>query len=270
MELSQNNQIINSMRKTTPSRTTESESTLRQALIGLQNPNLFSGDILIKSEDEEERHQSLATSASKNQRGKIKFVRSAMPSSFSLWPNGVIPFELDPSVEHLADAIWMVMQQFHQRTCVRFVPRQNNEADYLRLEARFGCFSYIGRAGGEQIISLGSGCEHKGIIAHELLHAIGFYHQQNRSDRDDYLEILWENIASEKEKDFIKLSPHENLLLNEFDYNSIMLYGPRTFGKTLNKVTMKPKREGVSMLEIMDKQGLSALDYDSVKKLYNC
>lgn len=234
--------------------------SLRKALLSLQNPRLLGGDILVR----------IRPNGRPRDGRLIKFERSALVSPISLWPNGVIFYELDASVGHLNGLIWKVMQQFHENTCIRFIPRENNEPDYLRIEALRGCFSYIGRIGGEQTLSLGDGCEYKGTISHELLHAVGFFHHQNRSDRDDYLDILWENIAQGKKNQFNKMEPHENILLNEFDYNSVMLYGPHTFGKTIDKVTMKPKREGVILLEVIEKQGLSALDIDSVNKLYKC
>jgi len=37
-------------------------------------------------------------------------------------------------------------------------------------------------------------CLDKAIILHELIHALGFYHEQNRPDRDEFVEILWQNI----------------------------------------------------------------------------
>lgn len=35
------------------------------------------------------------------------------------------------------------------------------------------CFSYIGMQGGRQKVSLGEGCEHKGVAIHEMMHALG-------------------------------------------------------------------------------------------------
>lgn len=48
---------------------------------------------------------------------------------------------------------------------------------------------------GPQLLSIGPGCDKKGIIMHELMHAAGFWHEQSRTDRNKYVEILWENVA---------------------------------------------------------------------------
>lgn len=48
------------------------------------------------------------------------------------------------------------------------------------------------------------GCFRLGTIIHEFLHALGFYHMQSASERDDYVEIVWENIQSGTEGNFAK------------------------------------------------------------------
>jgi len=52
----------------------------------------------------------------------------------------------------------------------------------------------VGRIGGKQQLSLGNGCVYTGTIMHEFLHAIGFYHEQSRPDRDQFVRIVTENI----------------------------------------------------------------------------
>lgn len=57
------------------------------------------------------------------------------------------------------------------------------------------CSSYVGRNGGSQRISLVDSCvDRHGTIMHEFLHAFGFYHEQSRTDRDDWVTINWDNI----------------------------------------------------------------------------
>lgn len=47
-------------------------------------------------------------------------------------------------------------------------------------------------------ISLLPMCGRKGIIIHELMHALGFFHEQSRPDRNKFIRIMRKNIADGK------------------------------------------------------------------------
>ena len=61
------------------------------------------------------------------------------------------------------------------------------------------CYSKVGRQGGEQIVSLGDGCSHTSTAMHELMHAVGFFHENTRYDRDRFVKVLWWNIQYGKQ-----------------------------------------------------------------------
>jgi len=58
----------------------------------------------------------------------------------------------------------------------------------------YSCYSYVGRVGGSQAVSLDNDCVYSDTVKHELMHATGFWHEQSRIDRDDYVKIYYDNI----------------------------------------------------------------------------
>ena len=54
----------------------------------------------------------------------------------------------------------------------------------------------MGKIGGNQTFSLDNDCLYPDTIKHELMHAVGFFHEQSRTDRDDYVKIYYDNIQT--------------------------------------------------------------------------
>lgn len=83
-------------------------------------------------------------------------------------------------------------------------------------------------------------CVTHGVTLHELLHALGFYHQQSASDRDSFVKIHWENIKDGHEHNFRKYNESQVTDYNvTYDYQSVMHYSGKAFSKN-NESTIEP------------------------------
>nr|XP_033784473.1 astacin-like metalloendopeptidase isoform X2 [Geotrypetes seraphini] len=207
----------------------------------------------------------------------LRSVRSAWncPASNCFWPkssDGTIPvpytFSLVYSEDHRA-TITLAMQEFTTMTCIRFIPRKA-ESNYVQFTSspRSGCWSYIGMVGGGQALNLEQeGCLERGIIEHELSHALGFIHENNRSDRDAYVQIQWQYV-SEGDRYNLKRQTDSNNLGLLYDYNSVMHMGRYSYTNTSGMATIVPVPD--PNISIGQRYGLSNLDIAKINKLYNC
>ncbi|KAG7214423.1 hypothetical protein INR49_006380 [Caranx melampygus] len=157
------------------------------------------------------------------------------------------------------------LTSFTSVSCIRFV-RRTNQRDYLSIKSDSGCYSYVGRRGYAQTLSLDRrGCLYHNTVQHELLHALGFNHEQCRSDRDQHIRILWENIQSGWEYAFDKLN---TLNMNTpYDYNSVMQYHRYAFSGN-NKPTMVPIPN--ANVEFGTGTEMSKNDITRLNRLYKC
>ncbi|XP_011693660.1 PREDICTED: astacin isoform X1 [Wasmannia auropunctata] len=161
------------------------------------------------------------------------------------WPGGVVPYFIqeDDFDRDQIELIKEAMQEYHERTCLRFRPYKDSDDDYVTIQAKkSGCWSLVGRHGHGQVLNLQNpGCIHHGVVVHELMHALGFYHQQSAADRDEWVTIHWENIKSGKEHNFNK---YDNRTVTDYgigyDYKSVMHYSSHAFSRN-GEPTITPK-----------------------------
>ena len=194
---------------------------------------------------------------------KIKQKKSLRVRKPSLWTGGKVPFTIDEDIE-FPERIFEAVQFINENTNVQWVER-SNEKDYIVFRAgEQNCYSYVGRIGGRQPIYLSSSCQVRSIL-HEMLHTLGFFHEQNREDRDQYVQVFWDNIPEVHHAQFKKMPNDFMQLVNRpFDYDSIMLYPSgafsdipgepsllRTDGEILAPVSDRPSPEDLRRVNIL-------------------
>lgn len=126
--------------------------------------------------------------------------RNAMKSAANKWPHGIIPYRFDQSyIERDRARILLAMEVFHKETCINFLLKRSNQSEYIRfMKSDSGCGTLVGYKGDQSNpidVFLSEKCINTAAaIQHELLHVIGLWHEQSRPDRDEYVDIIFDNI----------------------------------------------------------------------------
>ncbi|XP_058476183.1 hatching enzyme 1.2 isoform X2 [Solea solea] len=209
------------------------------------------------------REGDIAVSAGR--RSKVCFARSCLWSK-SVDGHVYIPYKLSPDYTEIdTKQIKKGMENIEKGTCVRFVPR-THQRDYIDIQQKSGCWSYLGSRGGRQTVSLQSpDCVQVGVVSHEFMHALGFVHEQSRFDRDNYVTIMWPNIWRDRLRNFEKFRT-DNLDL-PYDYGSIMHFGMYAYSQD-GEPTIIPKKSKDTKLG--QATTLSHIDRLKINKLYEC
>ena len=157
------------------------------------------------------------------------------------------------------------------RNCITF-KKQTTEKNFLKIKNGVGCNSRIGKLKDEkpQIVNLDSRiCINQATIAHELVHALGFDHEHNRPDRDDWVKIDFNNVIGNiANGDFKKLDLTEfHNLSTPYDYTSIMHYHFNAHAINTSSRTITAKK---APFEIKINENLSDIDIQEIRKAYKC
>lgn len=171
--------------------------------------------------------------------------RNGMVAESYRWTDAVIPFEINGNFNAFAmDLIEKAINAYHENTCIKFVPRRSTDLDYISIQSdSSGCWSSVGRTGGRQVVNLQTpGCTTKvGTVIHELMHAAGFLHEQNREERDNFVTIMYGNIRKGYEANFHKAAAGSTSGFGVgYDYGSVMHYSESAFSVN-GQPTIVPK-----------------------------
>jgi len=208
---------------------------------------LFEGDIRL-TEDQEK----VFTSGFRNQ----------IPNLNLRWPGGIIPYQISDSRLNGYN-IPGALAAFQQRlgNCIQFRPRNNQDQSYINVVYENGCWSFIGRLGGVQKLSLGPGCNGQQVIHHEFMHAIGFHHEQVRPDRNNHVIINWGNIQNSQCHNFQTYGVNPPF---PYDFGSVMHYESNAFSCN-GRYTMTNRNGGY-----IGSSQVSNNDVAKIRRLYGC
>ena len=181
------------------------------------------------------------------------------------WPDLRVYYQFDGNVnstnrQRFRDAT----EVWEDVTDLEFV-ESTGEGNYILVTDADENSSFVGMIGGEQKLRMDNWAS-EGIIVHEIGHALGMKHEHQRSDRDNYVDILFGNIEDGKEDNF-EIAATDNF--GDYDFESIMHYRKDAFSKNGNN-TIEPLPAYSGFLDVMgQRDGLSDEDVAGMNEFYS-
>jgi len=202
--------------------------------------------------------------------------------SIRLWDadtkNGknLVPFYFDGA--HSAGDQGKIRNAFRELSdsidCIEIaeVSQSSNYQNKIRVISGGGCYSYLGRIStrsGYQTLSLGRGCVQNGVIQHEMMHALGFDHEQNRPDRNNFIKIDIGNVQPNSRDQFEQLNSRTfDDLGSRYEIGSVMHYSAYAFAINRNRPVIidRATNQPVKAQRVR----ISSLDILEICTAYNC
>jgi len=198
----------------------------------------------------------------------------------NIWKNKIVHYTISNgqynSREQATIRKTLKEMQAQLGNCIQF--KESSSGHSIKIVKKNGCYSSVGKNGvsvfeawggsSSQELSLGNGCVVDHVIKHEFMHALGFSHEQNRPDRDNYITIDFSNIDPNQKHNYQKRSRGNSADYGtSYDFDSVMHYSNGAFsinGQDVMRSIRNPsKRLGLA-------RDLSYQDIHAVKSMYGC
>ncbi|XP_018024457.1 protein SpAN isoform X1 [Hyalella azteca] len=222
------------------------------------NPDLYQGDIMLTDEQRKALEE-----------------RKVMNDSSYWWPKAADGY-VNVNYRFAAPSINQTMvrraiSSWETNTCIRFheITSADGKPHLIFQDNNSGCNSNIGRIyfWNGQPVNLAPGClTLLGIPVHEIGHAMGFNHEQSRSDRDDYVIVMFGNILTSMASNFDKRGTINFGV--PYDYSSVMHYDSYAFTSNGNETLIAKNPYG--QLFMGQRDGFSFMDKRIANLQYNC
>ena len=202
------------------------------------------------------------------------------------WPGGIIPYDISKLTPAQQGIALRGMQRWMDTGArIKFVPHKK-EVEYINFTGNTNAGNNTSEVGFKKGVRTDINItafwwrQEEWMPAHELGHVLGFFHEHERWDRDQFVNIHYENIKAGRAEDYDWI-PRTNWIESSlpYDYHSIMHYricwASKCEGQCKDGIGSSP----CAVIEPLDKKydgvigqwtdnGISALDAERVRLVY--
>jgi hypothetical protein len=202
------------------------------------------------------------------------------------WPGGVVPYDISKLNATQQSLVLQAMRRWMDTGAkIKFIPR-TTEVEYVNFTGVTDAgnnTSQVGfRKGARSDINITAFWwrQDEWMPAHELGHVLGFFHEHQRWDRDQFMKVHYENIKPGRATDYDWIA-RTNWLVTDlpYDYKSIMHYRVCWASACENECQDGVGNSPCAVLSPADKRfdgvigqwsnnGISALDAERARRAY--